>query len=78
MIKLYLTPSTRAGRVAWLLEELEMEYELEVLPFLRRGGEMYVAVLDIDLGAGEPPSGFCLVPQRGIADLIDRRIRRCL
>ena len=33
MIKLYLTPSTRAGRVAWLLEELEMEYELEVLPF---------------------------------------------
>ena len=37
MIKLYLTPGTRAGRVAWLLEELQMEYELEVLPFTREG-----------------------------------------
>ena len=37
MIKLYLTPSTRAGRVAWLLEELEMEYELEILPFTKEG-----------------------------------------
>ena len=37
MIKLYLTPSTRAGRVAWLLEELNMQYELEVLPFTKEG-----------------------------------------
>ena len=37
MIKLYLTPGTRAGRVAWLLEELEIEYELEVLPFTKEG-----------------------------------------
>ncbi len=37
MIKLYLTPSTRAGRVAWLLEELNMKYELEVLPFTKEG-----------------------------------------
>ena len=37
MIKLYLTPGTRAGRVAWLLEELQTEYELEVLPFTREG-----------------------------------------
>ena len=37
MIKLYLTPNTRAGRVAWLLEELEMEYELEILPFTKEG-----------------------------------------
>ena len=37
MIKLYLTPSTRAGRVAWLLEELEMEYALEILPFTKEG-----------------------------------------
>ncbi len=37
MIKLYLTPSTRAGRVAWLLEELKLEYELEVLPFTKEG-----------------------------------------
>tara|TARA_S200000501_G_scaffold123304_1_gene116342 strand:+ start:1650 stop:2285 length:636 start_codon:yes stop_codon:yes gene_type:complete len=37
MIKLYLTPSTRAGRVAWLLEELNLEYELEVLPFSKEG-----------------------------------------
>ena len=35
MIKLYLTPSTRAGRVAWLLEELGMEYDLEILPFTK-------------------------------------------
>ena len=37
MIKLYLTPNTRAGRVAWLLEELNMEYELEILPFTNEG-----------------------------------------
>ena len=37
MIKLYLTPGTRAGRVAWLLEELNMQYELEVLPFTKEG-----------------------------------------
>jgi len=37
MIKLYLTPSTRAGRVAWLLEELNLEYKLEVLPFTKEG-----------------------------------------
>ena len=37
MIKLYLTPSTRAGRVAWLLEELNLEYEIEVLPFTKEG-----------------------------------------
>ena len=37
MLKLYLTPNTRAGRVAWLLEELNMEYELEILPFTKEG-----------------------------------------
>ena len=37
MIKLYLTPNTRAGRVAWLLEELNMEYELKILPFTKEG-----------------------------------------
>ena len=37
MIKLYLTPGTRAGRVAWLLEELEIEYDLEILPFSKEG-----------------------------------------
>ena len=37
MIKLYLTPGTRAGRVAWLLEELKLGYELEVLPFTKEG-----------------------------------------
>ena len=37
MIKLYLTPGTRAGRVAWLLEELEIEYEIEILPFTKEG-----------------------------------------
>ena len=37
MIKLYLTPGTRAGRVAWLLEELDIEYELEILPFTKEG-----------------------------------------
>ena len=37
MLKLYLTPNTRAGRVAWILEELEMEYELEILPFTKEG-----------------------------------------
>ena len=37
MIKLYLTPNTRAGRIAWILEELDMEYELEILPFTKEG-----------------------------------------
>ena len=31
MIKLYLTPGTRAGRVAWLLEELKIEYDLSLI-----------------------------------------------
>ena len=35
MIKLYLTPNTRAGRVAWLLEELKIEYEVEILSFTK-------------------------------------------
>ena len=33
MIKLYLTPGTRAGRVAWLLEELKIEYDLEAVSY---------------------------------------------
>ena len=37
MIKLYLTPGTRAGRVAWLLEELNIQYDLEILPFTKEG-----------------------------------------
>ena len=37
MIKLYLTPNTRAGRIAWILEELNMDYELEILPFTKEG-----------------------------------------
>ena len=37
MIKLYLTPNTRAGRVAWLLEELNIEYDIEILPFTKEG-----------------------------------------
>ena len=33
MIKLYFAPRTRAVRVAWLLEELELPYELERAEF---------------------------------------------
>ena len=39
---------------------------------------MNVAVLDVDLGASELPNFLSFAPQGGIADLVDRRIRRCL
>lgn len=33
MLKLYAAPRTRAVRIVWLLEELALPYELEVVPF---------------------------------------------
>ena len=51
MLKLYLTPNTRAGRVAWLLEELEMEYELEILPFTKDSEPLFfigLLLLELD------------------------------
>jgi len=35
MIKLYHSPQTRSVRIYWLLEELHLPYELEVVPFSR-------------------------------------------
>lgn len=34
MIKLYHSPRTRSVRIYWLLEELRLPYELEVVPFV--------------------------------------------
>ena len=33
MLKLHFAPSSRAGRVLWLLEELGLEYELNRMDF---------------------------------------------
>ena len=33
MLKLHFAPSSRAERVLWLLEELELPYELNSMPF---------------------------------------------
>lgn len=37
MLKLYFTHKTRSGRVVWLLEELELPYELVKLEFSKEG-----------------------------------------
>ena len=37
MLKVYFTPGTRAGRIIWLLEELGLEYEVNILPFTKEG-----------------------------------------
>ena len=37
MLKVHFTPGTRAGRVIWLLEELELEYEVNIMPFTKEG-----------------------------------------
>ena len=37
MLKVHFTPGTRAGRVIWLLEELELEYEVNIMPFTKDG-----------------------------------------
>ena len=37
MLKVYFTPGTRAGRVIWLLEELGLDYDVEILPFTKEG-----------------------------------------
>ena len=33
MLKLHFAPASRAERVLWLLEELELPYELNAMPF---------------------------------------------
>ena len=37
MLKVYFTPGTRAGRVVWLLEELGIDYDVDILPFTKEG-----------------------------------------
>ena len=37
MLKIHFTPGTRAGRVIWLLEELELDYDVNIMPFTKKG-----------------------------------------
>ena len=37
MLKVHFAPGTRAGRVIWLLEELGLEYEVNIMPFTKEG-----------------------------------------
>ena len=37
MLKVHFTPGTRAGRVVWLLEELGLDYVVNILPFTKEG-----------------------------------------
>ena len=37
MLKVHFTAGTRAGRVIWLLEELGLEYEVNIMPFTKEG-----------------------------------------
>ena len=37
MLKVHFAPNSRAGRIIWLLEELELEYEVNVMPFSKEG-----------------------------------------
>lgn len=42
MLKLYFAPRTRSVRIVWLLEELELPYELERVEFLPTSSEFFV------------------------------------
>ena len=37
MLKVHWAPNFRAGRIIWLMEELELEYEVNVMPFSKEG-----------------------------------------
>ena len=37
MLKVHFTPETRAGRVVWLLEELDLDYDVNIKPFTKEG-----------------------------------------
>ena len=37
MLKVHFAPNSRAGRIIWLMEELELEYEVNVMPFSKEG-----------------------------------------
>ena len=37
MLKIHFTPGTRAGRVVWLLEELGLDYDVNIMPFTKKG-----------------------------------------
>ena len=37
MLKVHFAPNSRAGRIIWLMEELELEYEVNVMPFSKVG-----------------------------------------
>ena len=37
MLKVHFVAGTRAGRVVWLLEELGLEYEVNIMPFTQEG-----------------------------------------
>ena len=37
MLKVHFVAGTRAGRVVWLLEELGLNYEVNIMPFTKEG-----------------------------------------
>ena len=37
MLKVHFVAGTRAGRVIWLLEELGLDYEVNIMPFTKEG-----------------------------------------
>jgi glutathione S-transferase len=37
MLKVHFAPNSRAGRIIWLMEELELEYQVNVMPFSKEG-----------------------------------------
>ena len=37
MLKVHFVANTRAGRVIWLLEELGLDYEVNIMPFTKEG-----------------------------------------
>ena len=37
MLKIHFTAGTRAGRVVWLLEELGLDYDINIMPFTKKG-----------------------------------------
>lgn len=49
MLKVHFAPNSRAGRIIWLMEELELEYEVNVMPFQKKALSLMNIGLDTHL-----------------------------
>lgn len=70
MLKLYSAPRTRSFRVAWLLEELEVDYELVQGEFKRTGSSFYIQQTPTGKFPTLDDDGFIMIESCAIAEYL--------